>query len=124
MYTVMRKRKATGLLLLVPVAALLCSMRPGECITRDGMFRGKRLCGRVRIVSGSADFRVRVVDSFEDLGVVVKSGFAGKPGEWQFVSGGGADFTVRIVESHPDFTIKFVGSFPGVRKPCKEDGGR
>lgn len=120
----MRKRKAVSLLLLVPMAALLCSMRPGECIGRDGTFRGKRLCGRVRIVASGADFNVRVVNSFEDLGVVVKSGFASKPGEWQFVSGGGADFTVRIVEGHADFTIRFVSSFPGVRKPCKEDGGR
>lgn len=116
----MRKRKAVSLLLLAPMAAALCSMRSGECITKDGMFRGKRLCGKVRIVSGSADFKVRVVDSFEDLSVKPVSSFADDPGEWQIVSGQ-ADFTVRIVESFPDFTIRFVSSFPGGRNPCKDE---
>ncbi|MCI5776574.1 MAG: hypothetical protein MR215_02920 [Bacteroidales bacterium] len=108
------------LVLALPLTLLLCSSSSGrECITKDGYCKGILLCGDVKIVSGSADFRVRVVESFPDLKVEVKTGSTRKPGEWRFV-GSGEDFTIRIVEPSPDFTIKFVNSFPCVERPCND----
>lgn len=106
------------LFILIAISALCCSMRSDDCITKDGYFRGKRLCGRVKIVDSLADFDVKVVTSFPDLNVKVVSSFADEPGEWQIVDNC-PDFTIRIVSSFPDFTIKYVDSFPGVVDPCR-----
>ncbi|MBQ3635523.1 MAG: hypothetical protein II951_07915 [Bacteroidales bacterium] len=107
-----------SLIILVFSAVLLCSMASSDCITKDGYFRGKRLCGKVRVVSCHADFKVRVVKSFADLKVRVVKSFADDPGEWEFVESF-PDFTVEFVESFPDFTIEYVESFPGVTHPCR-----
>lgn len=93
-------------------------MASGDCITKDGYFRGKRLCGKVKVVKGLADFKVRVVGSLADLNVKVVTGLADDPGEWEFVESL-PDFTVEFVESLPDFTIEYVESFPGVTHPCR-----
>ena len=104
--------------LLLLVIAMLCSaMSSDDCITKDGYFRGKRLCGRVKIVDSFADFDVRVVTSFADLDVKKVTSFADDPGEWIFVESF-PDFTIRIVDHFPDFTIRYVKSFPGVNSPC------
>ncbi|MCR5696426.1 MAG: hypothetical protein K6G73_05545 [Marinilabiliaceae bacterium] len=93
--------------LLLLVIAMLCSaMSSDDCITKDGYFRGKRLCGRVKIVDSFADFDVRVVTSLADLDVKKVTSFADDPGEWIFV------------DHFPDFTIRYVKSFPGVNHPC------
>lgn len=97
------------LVLALPLTLLLCSSSSGrESITKDSYCKGILLCGDVKIVSGSADFRVRVVESFPDLKVEVKTGSTRKPGEWRFVG------------SVEDFTIRFVNSFPCVERPCND----
>ena len=72
----------------------------------DCQLRGKKLYGRVRIVSNFADFRVRVVTSFEDLRVKQVNAFPNTCGRWQLV-GAFEDFTVQFVEAFEDFTIKY-----------------
>jgi hypothetical protein len=74
--------------------------------------KGKKLYGRVKVVTAFPDFKVKEVNSFPDLKVKVKTSFADKCGEWIFVESY-PDFTVQFVESFPDFTIKYVESFPG-----------
>lgn len=106
------------LFILIVISALCCSMRSDDCISKDGYFRGKRLCGRVKIVDSLADFKVKVVGSLADLHVRVVDGIANDPGEWRFVESG-QDFSVRFVESGEDFTIRYVESLPGVNRPCR-----
>ena len=93
-------------------------MASGDCITKDGYFRGKRLYGKVRVVEHYADFKVKVVENYPDLKVKVVEHYADEPGEWQFVENY-PDFTIQFVENYPDFTIKYVGQYPGVSSPCR-----
>lgn len=105
--------------LLLPLAMVLCSASSDDCITKDGYFRGVRLCGKVKVVEFGADFMVKVVESFPDVKVKAVESFPDSPGEWKFVESG-ADFKVKFVESGADFTIKYVESFPGVNHPCDD----
>lgn len=105
------------LVLLLPLALVLCSASSDDCITKDGYFRGIRLCGKVRVVECGADFNVKVVEGLPDLKVKVVSAFADEPGEWRFVDCG-EDFKVRFVECGGDLRIKYVEAFPGVCHPC------
>ncbi len=82
-------------------------------MTKDGYFKGKKLCGKVQVVNSFPDFRVQVVDSFPDLRVQKVENFPNNIGQWQFVDSF-PDFKIQYVDSFPDFRIKFVDSFPGV----------
>lgn len=75
-------------------------------------YKGKMLCGRVKIVTSFADFDVKIDNSFPDLKVKAVTHDSKNCGEWRFVESF-PDFTIRIVESFPDFTIRYVESFPG-----------
>ena len=94
-------------LFLLPLLAVLLTSMRGDCITKDGYFRGKRLCGKVKVVTSFPDLKVKAVNSFAD-----------DPGEWEFVENF-PDFTIEYVENFPDFKIEFVNSFPGVANPCR-----
>lgn len=91
---------------------------PENPITANGLCKGIRLAGRVRIVSSHEDFRVKVVSSHEDLRVrrVEHTGSSSSfdVGEWRFVNSH-EDFSIRLVDSHEDFTIRYVDSHSGVR---------
>ena len=71
-------------------------------ITKDGYFRGIKLCGKVQVVDVFPDFKVQVVDVFPDLKVQKVDCFPDEIGKWQFV------------DVFPDFKIQFVDVFPGV----------
>ena len=114
-YTVMKR--FIVLALMLPLWTVLGAGKNDDCITKDGYFRGIRLCGRVKVVEHAADFDVRVVDSGADLDVRAVRKYASNPSEWQFVNSA-ADFTIRFVEHAPDFDIKFVERYPEVRSPC------
>ncbi|MDR2425557.1 MAG: hypothetical protein LBD59_12725 [Prevotellaceae bacterium] len=78
----------------------------------DCKFRGKKLYGRVRVVTAFADFRVREVTAFEDLRVQKVTAFPDACGKWEFVTAH-EDFTVEFVTAHEDFTVRYVTEFPG-----------
>ena len=100
------------------VAALLVTMVPTICaagaVTKDGYYKGIKLCGKVKVVKSFADIKVQVVKSFPDLKVLRVSSFPDKIGQWQFVDAF-PDFTIQFVDSFPDIKIQYVDSFPGVR---------
>lgn len=75
--------------------------------------KGIPLYGRVKVVTHTADFDVKVVESAEDLDVRIITYSPGYCGEWQFVEHT-PDFTVRFVEHASDFTVRFVNNAPGV----------
>ena len=100
------------------IATLLVTMVPAVCsagaVTKDGYYKGIKLCGKVKVVKSFADIKVQVVKSFPDLKVQKVSSFPDKIGQWQFVDAF-PDFTIRFVDSFPDIKIQYVDSFPGVR---------
>ena len=90
------------------IATMLVTMVPAICsagaVTKDGYYKGIKLCGKVKVVKSFADIKVQVVKSFPDLKVKRVSSFSDKIGEWKFV------------DSFPDIKIQYVNSFPGVAK--------
>ncbi|MEK9786161.1 MAG: hypothetical protein VW546_09150 [Gammaproteobacteria bacterium] len=93
--------------------AVLSSSAFAGSIDSDCTLNGKKLYGKVQVVTSFADFKVEEVQSFPDLKVEKKSSFADDCGEWEFVDSF-PDFTIEYVTSFADFKIEFVNSFPGL----------
>jgi hypothetical protein len=69
--------------------------------------KGKKLQGKVKVVTSFPDFRVKVVDAFPDMEVKkVRTTFTHNCGEWIFVDTF-PDFTIQYADAFPDFSIKF-----------------
>ena len=100
------------------IATMLVTMVPTICsagaVTKDGYYKGIKLCGKVKVVKSFADIKVQVVKSFPDLKVQKVSSFPDKIGQWQFVDSF-PDFTIQFVGAFPDIKIQYVDSFPGVK---------
>lgn len=79
----------------------------------DCTFKGKRLYGKVQVVTNFPDIKVQVVSSFPDLKVQAVKLFPDKCGEWQFVNSF-PDFKIQYVNAFPDIKIMMVNTFPGV----------
>ena len=97
--------------MLVTMVSAICS---AGAVTKDGYYKGIKLCGKVKVVKSFADIKVQVVKSFPDLKVKRVSSFPDKIGEWQFVDSF-PDFTIQFVDAFPDIKIQYVNSFPGVQ---------
>jgi hypothetical protein len=76
-------------------------------------FKGKKLYGKIQVVSSFPDVKVQVVSSFPELKVQVVSSFPDKCGQWKMVDSF-PDTKVQFVESFPDVKIQYVDSFPGI----------
>lgn len=87
-------------------------------VPKSCRLKGKKLWGKVKIVSSFPDFKVKRVSSFPDLKVKWVTSFPDRCGKWQKVSSF-PDFKIKWVSSFPDFTIKIVSSFPGVQTPVR-----
>ena len=101
---------AMCLLMAVTILSGTASANP---ISNDGVYKGVKLCGKVKVVGHFADFKVKVVDHFPDLKVKVVEHFPDAVGKWQFVEAF-PDFTVEFVQIGEDFKIQYVDAFPGV----------
>ena len=97
------------LIFLLFGAAVFSGNISGECT-----LNGKRLYGKVRVVSSMADFKVEAVNSGADLKVEKVDMFSDSCGKWEF-SDMFSDFTVEFVNVNSDFKIEFVNMFPGVQ---------
>lgn len=84
-----------------------------KAVGSDCTFKGKKLYGKIKIVSSWPDVKVKVVSSFPDLKVKTVTSFADSCGEWQMVESF-PDLKVQFVDSFPDVTIQYVESFPGM----------
>ena len=82
----------------------------------DRKAKAARCYGRIKIVTltESADFKVRIVETWADLHVQIVSSYPHSPGLWQMETAT-PDYRVRFVQSGEDFSVKFVDSFPGVQ---------
>lgn len=76
-------------------------------------WNGKKLFGRVRYVTSSADVRVKVVTSLPRLRVKRVSSLPNECGEWQEVDSF-PDLKVQLVDGLEDFDVEYVDAFPGL----------
>ena len=98
---------AAGLLLGAPAMA-------GGNFDKSGCsFNGKKLYGKIQVVTSFPDVKVQVVTSFPDLKVEKVSSFPDKCGKWQMTESF-PDTKVQFVTSFPDVKIQYVDSFPGL----------
>jgi hypothetical protein len=104
------QKAATAAMLTVGEEAPL----PMGAVSSSCTFKGKRLYGKVQVVTSFPDIKVQVVSSFPDLKVQKVTSFPDSCGKWQFVTSF-PDFKVQFVTSFPDVKIQYVTSFPGVR---------
>jgi len=88
-------------------------VRSGSKVGKDCTFRGKKLYGKIKVVTAFPDFKVQKVTAFPDLKVQKVTAFPSSCGKWKFVDAF-PDFTIQYVDAFPDFKIKFVDAFPGV----------
>jgi hypothetical protein len=77
-------------------------------------FKGKKLYGKIQIVTSFPDVKVQEVTSFPDLKVEKVNAFPDKCGKWQIVTSF-PDTKVQFVKSFPDVKVQYVTSFPGLR---------
>ena len=89
------------------------STTPAGAVPKSCVFKGKRLWGKVQVVTAFPDFKVQKVTAFPDLKVQEVNAFPDTCGKWQFVTAF-PDFKIQYVTAFPDFKVQFVNAFPGV----------
>jgi len=101
-------------LILLTVALAFMNVLPvtPASIGSDCTFKGKKLYGKVQVVTSFPDLKVQIVDSFPDLKVKKVTSFPDSCGLWQEVTSF-PDLKIQFVTSFPDIKIKYVDSFPG-----------
>lgn len=77
-------------------------------------FNGKKLYGKIQIVTSFPDVKVQEVKSFPDIKVQKVTSFPDSCGKWQIVSSF-PDTRVQFVQSFPDVKVEYVTSFPGMQ---------
>jgi hypothetical protein len=77
-------------------------------------FGGRKLSGRIQVVTSSPDVRVQVVTSSPDVRVQVVTSSPNSCGRWQMVTSS-PNTRVQFVTSSPDVRIQYVTSSPGAR---------
>jgi hypothetical protein len=104
---------ALGAVLIAAVVGLSISAWAGSVSKGSCTFNGKKLYGKIQIVTSFPDVKVQEVTSFPDLKVQKVSSFPDSCGKWQLVTSF-PDTKVQIVKSFPDVKVQYVTSFPGV----------
>lgn len=109
---IMNSRALVGLA-AVSIAIAFGTAWAGKVDKGACTFNGKKLYGKIQIVTSFPDVKVQEVTSFPDLKVQKVSSFPDKCGKWQIVTSF-PDTKVQFVSSFPDVKIQYVSSFPGV----------
>ena len=105
-----RRRARLPALLLAALALPAFAASPVDKATCT--FKGKKLYGKIQVVTSFPDVKVQVVTSFPDLKVQNVTSFPDKCGKWQIVTSF-PDTKIQYVTSFPDVKIQYVESFPG-----------
>ena len=92
----------------ISLPAIAGSVDKGSCT-----LKGKKLYGKIQIVTSFPDVKIQEVTSFPDVKVQKVTSFPDKCGKWQIVTSF-PDTKVQIVTSFPDVKVQYVTSFPGV----------
>jgi hypothetical protein len=77
-------------------------------------FNGKKLYGKIQVVTAFPDVKVQIVSAFPDVKVKNVSAFPDKCGMWQMVTAF-PDTKVQFVDAFPDVKIQYVDAFPGAQ---------
>jgi hypothetical protein len=110
-----RNLVVSALTALIAVGGAVTSLRAdagGSFNKSSCTFNGKKLFGKIQIVTSFPDVKVQEVSSFPDVKVQKVTSFPDSCGKWQFVTSF-PDTKVQFVTSFPDVKIKYVTSFPG-----------
>lgn len=83
-------------------------------INGDCTFNGKKLYGKIKVVTSFPDVKVQVVNSFPDLKVKVVDSFPDSCGKWKMVDSF-PNTKIKFVTSSPDVRIEYVSSSPGLK---------
>lgn len=84
-----------------------------EKVSKDCVFRGISLQGKVQVVTSFPDIKIQKVSSFPDLKVQWVENFPDNCGKWKKVEFS-PDFKIQYVENFPDLKIQQVTVFPGL----------
>lgn len=106
-------KKTVSLLLVLVMSLMITSVACAGKIGSNGIYKGIKLWGKVKVVDSFPDLKVQIVNSFPDLKVQQVDAFPDKLGKWQFVDSF-PDFKIQFVNSFPDIKIQFVNAFPGL----------
>jgi hypothetical protein len=101
------------LVLAVGVAFPRTTVPASRVVAADCTLKGKKLFGKIKVVTAFPDLKVQVVDSFPDLKVQIVDRFPDKCGRWKMVETF-PDLKIQFVNTFPDLKIKFVNAFPGL----------
>lgn len=97
----------------VVLAAALGTAWAGKVDKGSCTFNGKKLYGKIQIVTAFPDVKVQEVTAFPDVKVQKVTAFPDKCGKWQIVTAF-PDTKVQFVTAFPDVKIQYVTAFPGV----------
>jgi hypothetical protein len=100
-------------LLTLMVTSMAWPAAAGDVDKGSCTFKGKKLYGKIQIVTSFPDVKIQEVTSFPDVKVQKVTSFPDKCGQWQIVTSF-PDTKVQIVTSFPDVKVQYVNSFPGV----------
>lgn len=109
-YIIAKTIRTVPLLLaaIISLPALAADIDKAACT-----FKGKKLYGKIQVVTSFPDVKVQEVTSFPDLKVEKVNSFPDKCGKWQMVTSF-PDTKVQYVTSFPDVKVQSVTSFPGI----------
>lgn len=100
-------------LIAVLILAAASVEASAQKVNKDCTFKGRKLWGKVMVVTSSPDIKIQVVSSFPDLKVMHVNSFPDSCGKWQMVTSF-PDLKIEFVNSFPDLKIMHVNSFPGL----------
>ena len=111
----MKKAKTALMISAVLVAGLgfaVTAQAGGSFNKGSCTFNGKKLYGKIQVVTAFPDVKVQVVTAFPDVKVQTVTAFPDKCGKWQLVDAF-PDTKVQFVTAFPDVKIQYVDAFPG-----------
>ncbi len=111
-YAILISMKAISLILGIFIVLQGVSAAP--VIGSDCTLKGKKLWGKVKIVTFGEHLKVKPVDFGENLKVRFRDFSPGKCGQWQIVSFG-EDLKIRFVDYGEDLKIRIVEYGEGLR---------
>lgn len=106
------KQKMRAVLTAIALAAAI-PIEAHDSFRKDSCtFHGKKLYGKIQVVTAFPDVKVQVVNAFPDVRVIEVQAFPDQCGMWQMVDAF-PDTKVQFVDSFPDVKIQYVDAFPG-----------
>jgi hypothetical protein len=95
------------------VLGIVLSAEAGSVNKGGCTFNGKKLYGKIQVVTAFPDVKVQVVTAFPDVKVQKVTAFPDSCGKWEMVTAF-PDTKVQFVDAFPDVKIEYVTAFPGI----------